>query len=304
MNENIIKKNDEYKSKYIKYKSKYIELKKKINEGYYNNEGGGTWDALAKSALDFAKSNPNATAGIIGSVGSMASMASNIKNLPTTSSGLTDVGITAFKTYLTQLPQYQELVKSGFITPQNEAIMLELIKLEVGHLADPSFYPIMFDLIKNIMILAGSAETFNPTLVMSSMVNLYNVLNTMKTKYPKDFVLLSTFLRNNKSKIFNAIRTRGMRIPGMEAQFNIFMKLIEVNQTQQPQMIPQQQPQMMPQQQTQQMIPQQQPQMMPQQQTQQMIPQQQPQMMPQQQTQQMMPQQQQMIPQQPQTINK
>lgn len=49
MNENITKKNDEYKSKYIKYKLKYVRLKKKISNENYNYEGGGTWDTLAKS---------------------------------------------------------------------------------------------------------------------------------------------------------------------------------------------------------------------------------------------------------------
>lgn len=52
----------------------------------------------------------------------------------------------------------------------------------------------------------------------------------MKIKYPKYFVLLSTFLRANKDKIFYALRSQGMRYPGMETQFNIFMKLIESNQ--------------------------------------------------------------------------
>ena len=217
MSKNIMETNEKYKKKYLKYKSKYLKLKKQID----NAEGGGSWDSLTKSAMDFTKSNSNVTSGIVNSI------SSNMKNIPNISSGLTNAAITSFETYLSHLPQYQELVKSGLMTQQNKEIMYELMKLEVSHLADPTFYPIMFDLIKNILILAGSAESFNPPLVLGALSNLYNILNTMKTKYPQDFILLSTFLRNNKTQIFNAIKTRGFGYPGMEMQFYIFMKLIE-----------------------------------------------------------------------------
>ena len=207
-----------YKKKYLKYKSKYLELKKKNNiEG---GLGGLGIDTLAKSAFNFIKSNPNVASEITSLFSS---------NLPNLLSGLSDITLVKFGTYLSQSPQYQQLVNNGFITPQNELIIFELLKLEISHLADPSFYPLMFDLIKNIVILSGSVETFNPIIVLSALTELYNILNAMKSKYPRDFILLSTFLRNNKDKIFGLISLRGFGFPGMKLQFDMFMKLIEVS---------------------------------------------------------------------------
>jgi hypothetical protein len=223
MSENFQKNNEFYKKKYLKYKSKYLELKK-------NNDlkGGIGMGSIAKTALNFIKSNPNAAAGIVGSV------ASNVQNLPNLSSGISNMAFMAFETWLSQLPEYQQMVRSGLITPENKAIMFELIKLFVNHLADPSFYPIMFDIIKNVLILAGSAETLNPLMVISALTELYNILNIMKSKYPKDFILLSTFLRNNRNKIFNMISSRGFfGNQTLKLQFDMFMKLIEINPQQQ-----------------------------------------------------------------------
>lgn len=230
MSENTIEKNVQYKSKYLKYKLKYLELRKKIGlDGLdgLDSEGGGTWDILGKSALSFARSNPKLAAGIVGTIGSIGS---NIQNIPILSSGVENVILTEFKRYLMISPQYQQLVQAGLMTPENQAIMYELVKLEISHLADPSFYPIMFELIKNILILAGSAETFNPITVLAALKNLYRILNTMKIKYPRDFILLSSFLRTNKDKIFYALRSQGMIYPGMEMQYNMFMNLIESKQ--------------------------------------------------------------------------
>ena len=217
MSEIFFKTDEHYKKKYFKYKFKYLELK------HNNIEGGLGWDTLTKSALNFTKTNPTAAAGIFGTI------ASNVQQLPDLSSGLSNIALTGFIKYLSQLPEYQQLVKSGLMTPQNEKLMFELIKLEIGHLADPSFYPIMFDLIKNIIILSGSAETFNPVMVLSALSELYNILNVMKEKYPKDFILLSTFLKNNKDKIFSIVSSIGFGYPGMQLQFDMFMRLIEVN---------------------------------------------------------------------------
>lgn len=226
INDNIVNCDIQYKLKYLKYKFKYLKLKKIIdnNNKINDREGGGTWDTFAKSALSFVKSNPKLTSGIAGTV------ASGVQNIPNSSFDLDNIMISGFKTYLMHLPQYQQLVKSGLMTPQNEAMMFELIKLELSHLTDPSFYPIMFDLIKNIIIC--SAKTVNPLMVLSALKNLYDILNVMKTKYPKDFIILSTFFKNNKKKIFDAIKSKGIGYPGMEMQLNIFMKLIEPTQSQ------------------------------------------------------------------------
>ena len=239
MSENTIEKNVQYKSKYLKYKLKYLELRKKIGldgldglDGFdvLDSEGGGTWDTLGKSALSFARTNPKLAAGIVGTIGSIGTIGSNIQNIPNLSSGVENVILTEFKRYFMISPQYQQLVQAGLMTPENQAIMYELVKLEISHLADPSFYPIMFELIKNILILAGSTETFNPITVLAVLKNLYRILNTMKIKYPRDFILLSSFLRTNKDKIFYALRSQGMIYPGMEMQYNMFMNLIEPNQ--------------------------------------------------------------------------
>lgn len=225
--------NLEYKEKYFKYKKKYLELKKNFNTNNGIESDGGGWESLIGPAMKFAKSNPKAAAGIMGTV------ASGVSNLAS-SDGLSNMALMGFKTFLSHSPQYQQLVRTGLMTPQNEAIMFELMKLEISHLSDPSFYPIMVDIIKNIMILAASAETFNPMAVMSALSSLYSILNTLKVKYPKDFILLTTFLRANKDRIFHQIRARGMNYPGLETQFNIFMNLISVPIPPQQQMIPQQ----------------------------------------------------------------
>jgi hypothetical protein len=218
MNKNIIENNEYYKKKYIKYKLKYLELKK-IND----IQGGMGWSSVFSSAYNYTKSNPN-------SISKISNITSNIgSNINNFSSKIYNFGITGFKKYLSLSPQYQILVKNGFITPENEKIIFELLQLEISHLVDPFFYPIMLNLIKNILILAGSVETFNPGLVLSALTELYNILNQMKSRYPKDFILLSTFLRNNKDKIFRTINKNGITFPGMETQFNLFMKLIEIN---------------------------------------------------------------------------
>ena len=218
-----IEKNVQYKYKYLKYKLKYLELRKIID---LDSKGGGNWDTFGKSALSYVSSNYNSNSnlasGIVNRIGSISS------NIPNISSGIENVILTGFKRYFMVSPQYQQLVNSGLMTRENQAIMYELLKLEISHLADPSFYPIMFDLIKNVLILAGSAETFNPIMVLGALKDLYRILNIMKIKYPKDFILLSTFLRTNKDKIFYALRTQGIRYPGMEMQYNMFMNLIYV----------------------------------------------------------------------------
>jgi hypothetical protein len=216
--------NLEYKQKYFKYKKKYLELKKTIHLNKSDNtesEGGG-WESLLGPAMNFAKSNPPVAAGLAGTV------VSGVSNL-TSSGGLSNMALMGFKTFLSQSPQYQQLVRAGLMTPENEALMFELIKLEIFHLADPSFYPIMADLIKNILILAASAETFNPMTVITALASLCSILNTLKAKYPKDFIILSTFLRTNKNKIFHQIKARGVNYPGLETQFNMFMNLISVS---------------------------------------------------------------------------
>lgn len=200
----------------IEYKKKYLELKKTI---HLNDTEGGGWESLLGPAMNFAKSNPKAAAGLAGTV------ASGVSNLAS-SDGLSNMALMGFKTFLSQSPQYQQLVRSGLMTPQNEALMFELIKLEISHLADPSFYPILADLIKNIMILAASAESFNPMTVMSALSSLYSILNTLKEKYPKDFILLTTFFRANKDKIFHQIGSMGMNYPGLKTQFDLFINLI------------------------------------------------------------------------------
>jgi hypothetical protein len=216
-----------------------LELKQIINK----SNGGDIKNTLFNTVSNYAKSNPNAISGMFSNV------ISNVHNLPSLSSGLSNIAIIGFKTFLAQSPQYRQLQESGLMTPQNEEIMFELLKLEISHLIDPSFYPIILNLIKNIVILAGSAESFNPVMVLSALKELYNILNIMKTKYPKDFYLLSTFLINNKDKIFYQLRSNGMRFPGLETEYNIFLKLISIpmpqEYQQQPQMnYPQQQPQM------------------------------------------------------------
>ena len=215
--------NLEYKQKYLKYKKKYLELKKTTHFNKSNNieSDGGGWESLLGPAMNFAKSNPAVAAGLAGTV------VSGVSNLAS-SGGLSNMALMGFKTFLSQSPQYQQLVRAGLMTPENEALMFELIKLEISHLADPSFYPIMANLIKNILILAASAETFNPVAVISALASLYSILNTLKAKYPKDFIILSTFLRTNKDKIFHQIRARGINYPGLETQFNMFMNLISV----------------------------------------------------------------------------
>lgn len=208
--ENIL--NFEYKEKYLKYKNKYLKLKKKIKS---NDEiDGGSWGTLASSALNFAKSNPNLT------------------------DGLSNIALIGFKTFLSQSPEYQKLVRSGLITPQNSDLMFQLIKLEISHLADPTFYPIMLRLIKNILILFGSAETLNPITIITSLKDLYSILNELKLKYPQDFILISTFLYTNKNSILNLIGKISSYNPVMrtqlEMQLNIFMKLIAVPNQQNP----------------------------------------------------------------------
>jgi len=273
--------NTEYKQKYLKYKKKYLELKKTTHLNKSNNteNDGGGWESLLGPAMNFVKSNPTIAAGLAGTV---------MSGVSSSSSGLSNIALIGFKTFLSNSPQYQQLVRSGLMTPENEALMLELIKLEISHLADPSFYPIMANLIKNILILAASAETFNPVTIISALASLYSILNTLKAKYPKDFILLTTFLRANKDKIFHQIRARGINYPGLKTQFNMFMNLISVPvpSQNQPQMIqhPQQQMIQHPQQQTiqqpqQQMIQQPQQQMI-QQPQQQIIPQPQQQIIP------------------------
>jgi len=241
-----IQNNEFYKKKYLKYKLKYLELKKSFDNE--NMQGGIGWTNLMSYAKNFVKSNPNAAAGLMGNV------ASGVSNL-NLSNGISNIGLIGFKTFLSQSPQYQELVHSGLMTPQNEAIMFELLKLFIGHLADPLFYPIMLNIIKNIMILAGSVETFNIELVLPALNNLYTILNEMKAdiKYQRDFILLTVFLRDNKAKIFNQIKSRGMGFPGFEFAFNRLINLISIplpqqQMYQQPQQM-YQQPQQMYQQQ-------------------------------------------------------
>ena len=117
--------NVEYKKKYFKYKKKYLELKKTIhlNEtNKTNNTEGGGWQSLLGPAMNFAKSNPAVAAGLAGSV------VSGVSNLAS-SDGLSNMALMGFKTFLSQSPQYQQLIRAGLMTPENEALIFELIKL-------------------------------------------------------------------------------------------------------------------------------------------------------------------------------
>lgn len=213
--------NINYKKKYFKYKKKYLDLKKNINI-----EGGGSFSSLANSAFEFAKSNPEFTSSLASGI------ASNVSDFKFSdlnfSNMLSNVAFIGFKTFLSQSPEFRDLVNSGLMTPENQALMFELLKLNISHLADPSFYPIMLALIKNVLILAGSVQSFNASTVFFALKDLYNILNTLKVKYPKDFILLTTFLRNNKEKIFHQIRKKGILMPGLDIQYELFMKLISV----------------------------------------------------------------------------
>lgn len=196
---NNIEINLEYKKKYFKYKNKYLLLKKK--EEQKEQVGKGFVDFLS-SATDAFMNSP------------MGKMGMNlmIKNMPPQ-----------------QRKIYEELKRSGLINEQNKGIFLQLAKNSISHFADPKFYPILFTVIENCVLLATST-TLAPPAVFKVMLDLYGALNNMKEFYPDDFIILSKFIKSNKSKLLNIIHKVGYGNDQIkDLAFNIFEKLIYVD---------------------------------------------------------------------------
>ncbi len=164
MNEN------DYKKKYLKYKTKYLKLKK------LNQEGSGFID----KAFGIAKHIP-----VYGSIISTAQ--SQFNNFSAVAG-----------------PQLEmiELLKK-FATPQNSVLLTKLIASFATHLTDPTFYPMIISIGKDIAFLMGSAATANPLFVM---LRLNSTLGTLKSTFPKEFVLLKEFFVSNRHIIIPVLK--------------------------------------------------------------------------------------------------
>lgn len=164
--------NDEiyYKKKYLKYKIKYLNLK------------GG-----------------NIFGNMLGSFTNMVSMNSYSNMIP-----YQNMGIANNYTNI-----YTQLLQSGLLTPDNKKIIIQLLSNTATHFLDPTFYPIMISIFEDIILLAGSTETLAIPVILSTIAQLWQNVNLLKMKYPQDFILIRTFLLNNRDKILNLINRYG-----------------------------------------------------------------------------------------------
>lgn len=174
--------NYKYYKKYLKYKTKYLRLKEQnnlsnkltYNENEYNQIGMGMIDSLKS----FAGSN----------MGNMMSMAKNF------ASGNPSMLMGALPgNYQNLLVEYKQ-----FITPQNMELFGKLIISTLSHLHDPTFYPMMAKIIKDITMLIGSVETAAIPMIL---FNLNKTLAELKVTFPNEFKLLKEFFVSNREKI-------------------------------------------------------------------------------------------------------
>jgi len=187
----------EYKQKYLKYKQKYLELKKNIEK---KQIGGMDYYNIAKKMINkvpmkniaehMGKINPAQLAKFIPNI--------NPKNLETL--------IPYLKTISPEFANsYNQLEKSGLITDENKQIIFEILKNSLSHLADPQFYVIVAKIFENVAIFAVSTETIQPEGIAKALAGLYSILSELKSRYPNDFVLISTFIEKNKNQIFKMV---------------------------------------------------------------------------------------------------
>jgi hypothetical protein len=192
--------NDVYLEKYIKYKNKYLNLKKQLSTN-------SNLDKL-ETLDEFGGSGWTDTFKVFSDVG--------------------------FNMMISRMPPqykkiYSDMVNSGLLTESNKKIIFELLKSGLTHLTDPNFYPIMFEIFLNMVILAGSAETLTPPIILAALQRLYASLKELKSQYPNDFVLMKEFLIMNREKILNIVNkySNGNEMIS-RMSYDIFTKLVSV----------------------------------------------------------------------------
>lgn len=177
--------NDLYKNKYLKYKFKYLKLKQQLE---LNQIGNGMLDSFSKMIGSMGLKT-------IGSMSSMGLMSMGISK---------GFGNSSMLTSALPFNQQQSLKElEQFITPENIQLFSKLVVSMLSHLLDPTFYPLLVLLIKDITMLLGSIET---AAIPAILFSLNNTLGQLKKTFPKEFKLLKEFFISNRYKIIPIIQ--------------------------------------------------------------------------------------------------
>ena len=218
----LINNNIDYKKKYIKYKLKYLNLKK-------NKNLIGSGFSSMFNYIPNVLTMKNIGTKYIPDISKIENIGS--KYIPNIST-MENVG---FNLFINNLPPKQQkifydLESSGLLTEQNKSIIFGLMSKSLTHFIDPKFYPILFTVFENLVILAGSAETLTIPIIAKALYGLYDSLNDIKKLYPEDFIELQKFLSINKNKLLQVIYKNSNANPQIiNLMYNVFNKLIEID---------------------------------------------------------------------------
>lgn len=210
--------NDVYLEKYIKYKNKYLNLKKQLSTNS-NPDKLETLNELVK-LNELEELNELEKLNELGG-----------SSWTDTFKVFSDAG---FNMMLSRMPNqykkiYSDMVKSGLLTESNKKILFDLLKSGLTHMTDPNFYPIMFEIFEDMVLLAGSAETLTPPVILAALQRLYMALNRLKSLYPNDFMLMKQFLVMNREKILTIVNKYSYGNAMIsQMSYDIFTKLVSV----------------------------------------------------------------------------